>query len=186
MTKTNAVVALVIGLIIVGGAVYALSSASDSSMAQKESDAMMADKNTMDGAMIDETTMSDATTSAMEQSDAMMKDGMAPTDTMMKKGSYVPYEPAKLAAAEGGHVVLFFRAAWCPTCKALDADIRAHLDAIPAGLTILDVNYDDSMALKKKYGVTYQHTFVQVTADGTQIKKWSGSPTLSALIHEVQ
>lgn len=186
MTKTTAAVALIIGLIIVGGVAYALSSASDSSMTQKESDAMMAEKDTMNDTMIGETMMHDATTSVMEKDDAMMKDDMAPADSMMKKGSYVPYEQAKLAAAADGDVVLFFRAAWCPTCKALDADIRAHLDAIPAGLTILDVNYDDSTALKKKYGVTYQHTFVQVTADGTQIKKWSGSPTLSALIHEVQ
>jgi len=107
-------------------------------------------------------------------------------DTMMKAGSYEVYAPEKLAKANLGNVVLFFRAVWCPTCKAVDEDIRAHLSAIPAGLTILDVDYDKSTALKQKYGVTYQHTFVQVKADGTLIKKWSGSPTLSALSAEVQ
>lgn len=114
--------------------------------------------------------------------DVMTKSG----DTMMKKGSYEAYAPEKFAKAATGHVVLFFRASWCPTCKALDADIRSHLGSIPADLTILDVNYDDSTALKQKYGVTYQHTFVQVKADGTLIKKWSGSPTLAALVSQVQ
>ena len=105
---------------------------------------------------------------------------------MMEKGSYETYAPEKLAKASSGDVVLFFRASWCPTCKAVDADIRANLTAIPGGLTILDVDYDNSSSLKQKYGVTYQHTFVQVRADGTLIKKWSGSPTLAALVAEVQ
>ena len=105
---------------------------------------------------------------------------------MMERGSYELYAPEKLVKADSGDVVLFFRASWCPTCKAVDADIRSNLPAIPGGLTILDVNYDNSSDLKKKYGVTYQHTFVQVKADGTLIKKWSGSPTLAALVAEVQ
>jgi hypothetical protein len=48
------------------------------------------------------------------------------------------------------------------------------------------VNYDNSTALKQKYAVTYQHTFVQVDKDGNLIKKWSGSPTLTALVAEVK
>jgi thiol-disulfide isomerase/thioredoxin len=83
-------------------------------------------------------------------------------------------------------VVLFFRAGWCPTCRAVDSDIKANLSKIPSSLAILDVNYDNSSALKQKYGVTYQHTFVQVDKDGNLIKKWSGSPTLAALVAEVK
>jgi thiol-disulfide isomerase/thioredoxin len=106
---------------------------------------------------------------------------------MMKAGSYEAYTPEKVALASPTHdVVLFFRAGWCPTCRAIDADIKASLSKIPASLTILDVNYDASSDLKKKYGVTYQHTFVQVDAGGKLIKKWSGSPTLEALVKEVQ
>jgi len=109
------------------------------------------------------------------------------TDTMVKVGSYESYDAAKIARASDTHnVVLFFRASWCPTCKALDGDIRAHLQDIPANLTILDVNYDNSTELKKKYGVTYQHTFVQVDAQGALIKKWSGSQTLSSLVAELK
>ena len=108
-------------------------------------------------------------------------------DTMMKAGSYEAYEPEKVALASATHdVVLFFRASWCPTCRAVDSDIKANLGKIPSSLTILDVNYDNSASLKQKYGVTYQHTFVQVDKDGNLIKKWSGSPTLSALVTEVK
>ncbi len=107
-------------------------------------------------------------------------------ETMMKVGSYESYSPEKVARASvNNNVVLFFRASWCPTCRAVDADIRNNLSKIPENLTILDVNYDNSTVLKQKYGVTYQHTFVQVDKDGNLIKKWSGSPTLSLLVSEV-
>ena len=122
---------------------------------------------------------------------AMMKKDetsmMDKSDTMMKAGSYESYAPEKIALASATHdVVLFFRASWCPICRALDADIKANLSKIPESLAILDVNYDNSTALKQKYGVTYQHTFVQVDKDGNLIKKWNGSPTLSALVSEVK
>ncbi len=104
----------------------------------------------------------------------------------MEKGSYIPYTKEVFARAESGAVVLFFRASWCPFCKALDADIRAHLGEIPPGLTIVDVDYDKETALKQKYGVTYQHTMVQVDAAGNQIHKWSGSPTLQKFAAEVR
>lgn len=107
-------------------------------------------------------------------------------DSMMKAGSYEAYSVEKLTKAATGDVVLFFRASWCPTCRAVDADIRANLKNIPSDLTILDIDYDNSTSLKQKYGVTYQHTFVQVDAQGNLIKKWSGSSTLAALVLEVK
>ena len=101
-------------------------------------------------------------------------------------GSYEIYAPEKLMLAENGDVVLFFRASWCPTCRALDADIKANANNIPEGVHILDVDYDNSTALKQKYGVTYQHTLVQVDKDGNQIAKWMGSPTLASLILNIK
>ncbi|MFZ2522408.1 MAG: thioredoxin family protein [Minisyncoccia bacterium] len=97
-------------------------------------------------------------------------------------GYYEDYSPEKLGRATDGKVVLFFKASWCPTCKAVDNDINSHLKDIPKGVSILKVDYDKSTELKKKYGVTYQHTFVQVDKDGSQIAKWSGSPTLSEFL----
>jgi thiol-disulfide isomerase/thioredoxin len=126
-----------------------------------------------------------------EGADMMQKNG----DDMMKKdegammakaGTYEAYSPEKLALAEKGKVVLFFRASWCPTCRSLDADIKAHLSAIPEGVTILDVDYDKSTALKQKYGVTMQHTLVQVDAQGTMITKWTGSPTLAGIVSNIK
>ncbi len=111
---------------------------------------------------------------------------IAPAMMMKEKGSYVPFDSALLAKAQNGKVVLFFRASWCPMCKGLDANIRANVGEIPEGVTILDVDYDNSAEMKKKYGVTYQHTMVQVDVDGTLIKKWSGSPTLAVLVSEIK
>lgn len=105
---------------------------------------------------------------------------------MMKaSGQYTVYEPSKLALAADGPVVLFFHAGWCPTCKAADTDINSNLSSIPANTTILKVDYDTNPDLKKKYGVTYQHTFVQVDANGTMIKKWSGGNTLASIVSQL-
>lgn len=105
---------------------------------------------------------------------------------MMKKnpGTYESYESSKLALANAGNVVLFFAADWCPTCRAADANLRDS--AIPDGVHVLKVNYDTATDLKKKYGVTYQHTFVQVDAEGTQLKKWSNSRTIQEIMVEIQ
>lgn len=131
------------------------------------------------------------TTTTKVTSAMMVKDKevmQKPAGAMMAKvGSYETYSASKVALASSDHaVVLFFRASWCPTCKAVDGDIKAHLSAIPANLTILDVDYDNSTELKQKYGVTYQHTFVEVDAKGNLIKKWSGSETLAALVKEIK
>jgi thiol-disulfide isomerase/thioredoxin len=108
-------------------------------------------------------------------------------DAMMKEaGSYEPYDASKLAMAKDGRVVLFFRASWCPTCRTLDADIKKNISAIPAGVTILDVDYDRYTDLRKRYGITTQHTLVQVDADGEELGKWVGSATLAELVSKVK
>ncbi|MDP2788441.1 MAG: thioredoxin family protein [bacterium] len=101
-------------------------------------------------------------------------------------GSYESYAPEKLAFAETGNVVLFFHASWCPSCRALDKNLNENLSNIPTDLKILKVDYDNSKELKQKYGVTTQHTLVQVDKDGNMISKWSGSPTLSSLVTQVK
>lgn len=101
-------------------------------------------------------------------------------------GSYEPYDAETFVLADKSTRVLFFRAGWCPTCRTLDGDIRANLDKIPENITIIDVNYDTETALKQRYGVTYQHTLVQVDAAGNTLAKWSGSPTLASLLAQVR
>jgi len=197
MNKTIGVIIGVVVLTVIVGGVYVSNNTKNDAMMAKE---RMEQKAMEDQKMAEEKAMMEK--EAMEEQDAMMKADttktdsmmkkdetsmMEKTDTMMKAGSYEAYTPEKVALASATHdVVLFFRASWCPTCRAVDADIKANLSKIPSSLAILDVNYDNSTALKQKYGVTYQHTFVQVDKDGNMIKKWSGSPTLSSLVSEVK
>ncbi len=70
--------------------------------------------------------------------------------------------------------VLFFHANWCPTCRAAEKDFLANESAIPDGVVVLKLDYDKETELKKKYGITYQHTFVQVDANGEILSSWSG------------
>ena len=175
MNKNIGVVAGIIILVVVVGGIYV-------SMSNKN-DAMVIKEQMEQKAMEDQKVMEEKDVMIKKDETGMMDKG----DAMTKAGSYETYAPEKVALASSSHdIVLFFRASWCPTCRAVDADIKANLSKIPSDLTILDVNYDQSTPLKQKYGVTYQHTFVQVDKDGNQIKKWSGSPTLSALVAEVK
>lgn len=109
----------------------------------------------------------------------MVEDDTAP-------GTYEEYGAEKIVFAANGDVILFFHAPWCPTCKALDTNINASLTGIPANTKILKVDYDSSTELKKKYGVTYQHTLVQVDKDGNMITKWSGGNTLASITAKIQ
>lgn len=153
----------------------------EAATASPEDAAMMKkDGEMMDGEMMKD----DMNKEEMDDAAMMKKDEM--TDEMKKAGAYLPYEASKVAMASEGDVVLFFRASWCPSCRALDSDIKANLGAIPAEVTILDVDYDAQTALKQKYGVTTQHTLVQVAADGTLIKKWSGGSTLASVVGQVE
>ena len=110
-----------------------------------------------------------------------------PSDTpkgIVEGGIYLPYTSTAVAQAKG-NVVLFFHANWCPTCVTNEKDIKANLKDIPKDLTLLRVNYDDATELKELYGVTAQHTFVQVDNSGKLIKKWRGGATLKEIVAQV-
>ncbi|NJK44318.1 MAG: thioredoxin family protein [Pleurocapsa sp. SU_196_0] len=94
-------------------------------------------------------------------------------DTMMKSG-YVEYSQKAFDSAVKMKRVLFFAASWCPSCRGADKDINSKLKTIPENLVIFKTDYDSQTALKTKYGITSQHTFVYVDAKGAALKKWSG------------
>lgn len=134
----------------------------EDSMMEKPDDAMMKEEDVM-----------------MEEKDAMMEDAMS------SGGIYTDYDASKISFASKGDVVLFFHAEWCPSCRTLDADINKSLDDIPDDVLILKVDYDTEVELKKAYGVTYQHTLVQVDQDGKLIAKWPGGSTLESILEEL-
>lgn len=164
MSTYKGIIIGAIALAVIGGGVYA-------SMRDSKDDIMTTQEVTEEKAMMDEATDEKA---VMDKGEAMMT------------GSYEAYGAGKLARAETGDVVLFFHASWCPSCRGLNARIEGNLGSIPEGVTILKTDYDRETELRKKYGVTYQHTLVQVDADGNLIKKWSGSPSLDALLSQIQ
>lgn len=97
---------------------------------------------------------------------------------------YVAYaDEAARSAAKDGDAVLFFHASWCPTCRALKNNLRNS--QIPEDLTILEIDYDTENELKRKYGVTYQHTLIQVDENLDEIKKFTGTRTLSEILREI-
>ncbi len=135
------------------------------------------------------------------QSDSMMaKDdaSMAPENSMMQKEDdatgdkmmdetisprYVTYNKSNFDNVASNRRVLFFYASWCPTCKPADADLTENVSKIPSDVTVIRVNYNDPETdqeekdLAKKYGITYQHTFVQIDSQGNEVTKWNGGKT---------
>ena len=99
----------------------------------------------------------------------------APSDAAVPAGAYLSRaEYTEQAASRAGtKVVYFFHAPWCPTCRATEKAIAR--DGIPAGLTLVKVDFDSEDDLRRQYGVTTQHTFVQVDPSGAELAKWTGS-----------
>ena len=113
---------------------------------------------------------------AMEMEPAMdsdMKPAMGPLH------EFDGMDKAMMSAAEQP-TVLFFHASWCPTCKAAMKDLEANVSKLK-GYTIYITDYDTTEELQKKYGVTYQHTFVQIDSEGNAITVWNGGASQEIL-----
>ena len=94
-------------------------------------------------------------------------------------GHYIDYAAfsSNRPMYSAGKVVLFFHAPWCPDCVRTEKHLKADPASIPAGLTIVHVDYDSSTELKQKYGVTHQWTFVAIDAAGAKQAIWTGTDT---------
>lgn len=99
-----------------------------------------------------------------------------------RPGTYELYDTSKLVLAKDGKVVLFFNAKWSKTSKQLDQELKNKVDKLPENFTILSVDYDKNVALRKTYDVPFENTFVQVDAEGNIINRWSGSEDMAEII----
>lgn len=90
------------------------------------------------------------------------------------ESNYLPYSIEKYNKNSSMRRILFFHAKWCPTCKVANQEFTEQSEGIPEDVVIFKVDYDTEADLKKKYAITYQHTFVLVDEKGNEVKKWNG------------
>ncbi len=126
-----------------------------------------------------------ASTSAPAPTAAATEEAATEEAVAPPAGAYVDYADytSDPQAFDGGDVVLFFNASWCPTCQEAVKNLEGA--DFPDGLTVVSVDYDSNLDLRRKYGVTTQHTFVQVDPDGEQVAKFTGSTTISQIQDEL-
>lgn len=110
------------------------------------------------------------------------------TEVVIENAGYIDYSEEQFQSAldEWKDVALFFHATWCGTCAALNADIVANAKEITEETTVFKVDYDSSTELKKKYGITSQHTIVVVDAEWNKINSYQGTPTLDELLGNIE
>jgi len=114
------------------------------------------------------------------------KEEMASVDKEMTEdaganaGHYEEYSTQRFSELHGSEkFLLFFHADWCPTCRALEKNIKKDMSALN-GHTVLETNYDTETELKKEYGVAVQTTVIFFDADGSVTKK-KVNPRLSEI-----
>ena len=100
--------------------------------------------------------------------------GEESTTTTDESSRYITYSKSNYDTNVSKKRVLFFHAVWCPTCKIANEEFNSNLERIPEGVALIKTDYDKETELKKKYNITYQHTFVLVDDEGNEIKKWNG------------
>lgn len=149
-------------------------------------------------ACVPPTTLNENDDAMMEQTENMMiEDGDASNDdddmiedagateidgamqgSSMESATYAAFTPAVLT--NGEPKVLFFHAAWCPVCREADEKLTTWFkDEMPT-IDVYKLDYDTETALRSKYGVTYQHTFVLVDGAGNEVHVVQG-PSDAAL-----
>lgn len=99
--------------------------------------------------------------------------GNEPANTINQE-RYMVYSQPSFDAALDKKRVYFFHASWCSTCKAANDEFTSQRDTIPSDVMLFKTDYDTENELKRKYNVTYQHTFVYVDQNNKEIKKWNG------------
>jgi thiol-disulfide isomerase/thioredoxin len=169
----NMIIGIVLAIVVIGGGFALVNNQAntETAMTQKNGAAMENDN----AAMTNDAAAMEKEGVMMQKDDKMMADKSA--------ASYVEYSKAALDGAADNRRVIYFYASWCPTCRPADADFKANTSKLPSDVTVVRVNYNDpdtdqeEKDLARKYGVTYQHTFVQIDGQGKEVTKWNGGQT---------
>jgi thiol-disulfide isomerase/thioredoxin len=108
---------------------------------------------------------------------AMLRMAMGPAQKVL----FTTLKAAEALAAKGP-TVLLFAADWCPTCQADLKELNTSGSRL-GNITVVVVDYDKAADLKARYGVTYQHSYVQIDATGKKLALWSGGGIDGILAH---
>ena len=105
----------------------------------------------------------------------------APAPAGTSAGVYEEYSDAAIANAEGT-TLLFFHAPWCPQCRAVESDILSQ--GVPAGVTIIKVDFDSRQDVRQQYDVNQQTTFIKLDGSGNEVQRFVAydTPSLQAVI----
>ncbi|MBX3098729.1 MAG: thioredoxin [Salinibacterium sp.] len=96
-------------------------------------------------------------------------------------GVYENYTDTAIANAQGT-TLLFFHAPWCPQCRAVESDILSK--GVPAGVTIIKVDFDSRQDVRQQYDVNQQTTFIKLDSSGKEVQRFVAydNPSLQAVI----
>ena len=174
--KNPMIILVIVAVVaVLGVGVFTLSQNSSKSDSMIKKDETVIQKDTQNS--MEKTKTPEQEAKEKKEGEAMMKK----TDDKMKADSrYVEYSKVALEKAATNRRVLFFYASWCPTCRPADASFKENMSEIPEDVTLIRVNYNDPETdqeekdLAKKYGITYQHTYVQIDSTGKEVTKWNG------------
>lgn len=157
-------------------------------MSDHQSDTATSDQNHASDSAMTDTTKQDVDTKMMQDEKMGSQDKKDEDSKMMGAGGqYLPFSSTALTDTKDTRRVLFFYANWCPTCQPADKDFTNNASKLPKDVSVIRVNYSDNDTdqaekdLAKKYGITYQHTFVQIDAQGNEIAKWNGGQVADLL-----
>lgn len=83
-------------------------------------------------------------------------------------------EADALSLAQTRRVVYFFAADWCELCAADLAELRTKASEVPADVTFVLVDFENSDKLRGKYGIPLQDVFLQIDSLGKKKTLWVG------------
>jgi len=95
----------------------------------------------------------------------------------LTNGKYMWFSEESFNRHSDKNRVLFFHAAWCPTCRKAQKELIEEFSTIPSDAVVFKIDYDNNPDLKNKYGITRQHTFVIVDSSGKVLITWNGGDT---------